>query len=90
MVQDWMGKLARLAGAVLLVTLACGAVQAEAWWDAKWTARRKVAFDLSDKGAAIKESLTEVPVLVRLHSGNFSFASAKKDGSDLRFMGSED
>jgi len=90
MVHDWMKKLAALAGAVLLVTMTLGAVRAEAWWDAKWTARRKISFDLSDKGAAIKESLTEVPVLVRLHSGNFSFSSAKKDGSDLRFLSSDD
>jgi biopolymer transport protein ExbB len=83
-------KLAVVAGAVLLLTMAAGAVRAEAWWDAKWTARRKIAFDLSDKGAAIKENVSEVPVLVRLHSGNFSFASAKKDGSDLRFLGADD
>ena len=90
MAHHCIRRLAGMAGAVLLMTLVLGAVRAEAWWDAKWTARRKIAFDLSDKGAAIKESLTEVPVLVRLHSGNFSFASAKKDGSDLRFIGSDD
>ena len=74
---------------VLLATVLCAA-KAEAWWDEKWTARRKVSFDLSDKGAGIKEDLTELPVLVRLHSGNFSFAAAKKDGSDLRFIGADD
>ena len=90
MVHDWMKRVAQVAGVALLATMVLGAVRAEAWWDAKWTARRKIAFDLSDKGAGIKESLTEVPVLVRLHSGNFSFSSAKKDGSDLRFMGADD
>ncbi|HBG04801.1 MAG: flagellar motor protein MotA [Geobacteraceae bacterium GWC2_58_44] len=90
MVHDWTRRLARVAGAVLLMTLVLGAVKAEAWWDEKWTARRKIAFDLSDKGAGIKENLTELPVLVRLHSGNFNFSSAKKDGSDLRFIGGDD
>jgi biopolymer transport protein ExbB len=90
MVHDWMRRLATMAGAALLLTLVLGATRAEAWWDTKWTARRKIAFDLSDKGAGIKENLSEVPVLVRLHSGNFSFAAAKKDGSDLRFLGPDD
>jgi len=90
MVHDWMGRLARTAAAALLMTVVLGAVQAEAWWDEKWKARRKIGFDLSEKGAAIKDNLTELPVLVRLHSGNFSFSSAKKDGSDLRFIGADD
>lgn len=90
MVHDWMRRLAKTAGAVLLMTVVLGAVRADAWWDAKWTARRKVAFDLSDKGAGIKESLTDAPVLVRLHSANFNFSAAKKDGSDLRFIGADD
>lgn len=83
-------RMTGIAAAALLLTMVLGAVRAEAWWDAKWTLRRKVAFDLSDKGASIKENLTDVPVLVRLHSGNFNFAAAKKDGSDIRFIGADD
>jgi biopolymer transport protein ExbB len=90
MVHDWMRKLATTAGAVLLMTMVLGAARADAWWDAKWTARRKIAFDLSDKGAGIKEGVSDLPVLVRLHSGNFNFSAAKKDGSDLRFIGADD
>ena len=90
MKRNLLGRVARTAAAVLVATMALGAVKAEAWWDSKWTARRKIAFDLSDKGGAIKESLTELPVLVRLHAGNFSFSSAKKDGSDLRFLAADD
>jgi len=90
MLRDRWKKLLLMTGAVLLLSTVLGAVRAEAWWDAKWTARRKVAFDLSEKGAGIKEGLTELPVLVRLHAGNFSFSTARKDGSDLRFIGADD
>lgn len=90
MFKDRMGRVARFCAALLLLSALLGAARAEAWWDEKWTARRKIAFDLSDKGAGIKESLTEVPVLVRLHSGNFTFSAAKPDGSDLRFLAADD
>jgi biopolymer transport protein ExbB len=63
---------------------------AHAWWEGKWQQRKKIQFDASSKGADIKENLTDVPVLVRLHTGNFSFSSAKPDGSDLRFVSSDD
>jgi biopolymer transport protein ExbB len=79
-----------MAALILLLTLVSGVTRADAWWDKKWQFREKVSFDLSDKGAAIKENLTDVPVLVRLHGGNFQFANAKKDGSDLRFVSADD
>ncbi|MGD0883687.1 MAG: DUF2341 domain-containing protein [Thermodesulfovibrionales bacterium] len=63
---------------------------AHAWWDGKWKERKKIQFDASSKGADIKENLTDVPLLIRLHTGNFSFSSAKPDGSDLRFVSADD
>jgi biopolymer transport protein ExbB len=63
---------------------------AHAWYDGKWQHRVKVQFDASLTGANIGENLTDVPVLVRLHTGNFSFADAKPDGSDLRFVSADD
>jgi biopolymer transport protein ExbB len=90
MVRVGLNKLAGMVGLVLLLTFVSGVGRADAWWDAKWQYRAKVSFDLSDKGAAIKENLTDVPVLVRLHAGNFQFANAKKDGSDLRLVSSDD
>lgn len=63
---------------------------AHAWWDGKWRQRKEIKFDASSRGADIKENLAAVPVLVRLHTGNFSFSSAKADGSDLRFMSADD
>ena len=63
---------------------------ANAWWDGKWKQRKKIQFDTSPKGADIKENLSDVTVLVRLHTGNFTFSNAKADGSDLRFVGADD
>jgi biopolymer transport protein ExbB len=64
--------------------------EAHAWWDGKWQQRKKVQFDASPKGADIKENLSDVPVLVRLHTGNFTFSNAKEDGSDIRFIDADD
>ncbi len=63
---------------------------AHAWWDGKWQKRQKIQFNASSAGADIKENLTDVPVLVRLHTGNFSFSGVKADGSDIRFISADD
>jgi biopolymer transport protein ExbB len=63
---------------------------AHAWWDGKWHQRMKIQFDASAKAAGIQESLNDVPVLIRLHTGNFSFSGAKEDGSDIRFVSGDD
>jgi biopolymer transport protein ExbB len=73
-----------------LLLLAIGARQANAWWDGKWQFRKKVGFDTAAGGGNVKDSLSEVPVLVRLHSGNFDFGNAKEDGADIRFVSSDD
>lgn len=79
-----------LSALVVSFSLLLGATSADAWWDGKWEKRRKVSFDTTDKGAAIADNLAEIPVLVRLHSGNFAFEAAKDDGADIRFVGSDD
>ena len=67
-----------------------GVPKAQAWWDGKWKERKKIQLDASPKGADIKDNLTDFPVLIRLHAGNFSFSNAKADGSDLRFISADD
>ncbi len=83
-------RLMGITGAVLLFTLAAGISRADAWWDKKWQYRQKIAFDTTEKGANIKENVTDAPILVRLHAGNFAFANAKNDGSDIRFVSADD
>lgn len=63
---------------------------ARAWWADGWVNRAKVILDASPSGAAITEPIGRAPVLLRLHAGNFDFASAAEDGSDLRFVASDD
>jgi biopolymer transport protein ExbB len=55
---------------------------AEAWWDKAWTGRKS----LDVKPSAAGRPTGAVPVLVRLHEGNFPFAALKEDGSDLRVV----
>ena len=88
----WRSASARMiiAGAAMLMLSLLVAPDAHAWWDAKWQQRKKIQLDASTKAADITENLNDVPVLIRLHTGNFSFSSAKADGSDVRFVSSDD
>lgn len=54
-----------------------------------WAHSRPLKFDTSTTGGDIKEAVSQLPVLVRLHSGNFTFVDAKPDGSDLRFFAAD-
>jgi biopolymer transport protein ExbB len=63
---------------------------AAAWWNADWPDRMKITADASPKGANITEPVGRTQILVRLHSGNFNFATAKEDGTDLRFVAGDD
>lgn len=71
----------------LLLCLAFTPTLASAWWNNDWQSRKELIIDASITGADIKETLTDFPVLVRLHSGNFSyFSELAENGKDLRFM----
>jgi biopolymer transport protein ExbB len=57
---------------------------------AGYTIRKKITLDTTSAGGAIGDSIGTVPVLIRLHDGDFQFASAKDDGSDIRFIAGDD
>jgi len=63
---------------------------ARAWWNGDWSQRARLTLDAGANGADLKSPLSQFPVLVRLHSGNFDFTKAKLDGSDLRFVSGDD
>ena len=80
----------KLAGALLLLLSLPTAVHA-AWWNNDWNFRKEITFDLTPSGANVPGTPTDVPILVRLHLGNFAyFNDTKPDGSDLRFVASDD
>lgn len=66
------------------------ATVAEAWWNEEWQYRKTIHFDTSPTGADIQENLADVPILIRLHSGNFNFVNAKENGEDIRFVKGDD
>lgn len=60
---------------------------AYAWWDNNWTSRKQLTVDASATGADIKDTLADVPVLLRLHAGNFGFfTELGENGKNLRLM----
>ncbi|MBT9456489.1 MAG: DUF2341 domain-containing protein [Burkholderiaceae bacterium] len=79
----------------VLISLAFAAAtvlpsSAHAWWSKDWTQRTRITLNTSAQGLETKEPASNVSVAVRLHSGNFDFAAAKEDGSDLRLLAGDD
>jgi len=82
-----MRKLVVFGLALVLVSFA---TLVRANWNADWKQRAKISLNTGPDGAPIASTVDGAPVLVRLHSGNFSFVDAKPDGSDLRFIAADD
>src|SRR5215510_10006172 len=81
-------KVFRAALALLLLATP---LVSQAWWNEDWKFRKELSFDLTPAGADIAGTASDVPVLIRLHIGNFNyFADTKPDGGDLRFLAADD
>jgi biopolymer transport protein ExbB len=64
---------------------------AGSWWNNDWNFRKEVGLDLSPTGADVPGAVEDVPVLLRLSIGNFSyFNDTKPDGSDFRVLAGDD
>src|SRR6202012_1351446 len=50
----------------------------------------QITVDAGPKGGALPGDAGRIPLLVRLHDGNFKFTDAKDDGSDIRFVAGDD
>ncbi len=88
-----MSVFARLKKGVAGTLLAAAATvafasPAHAWWEADYSYRTKI--NLNTQAAGVTGEVARAPVLIRLHSGNFSFKDVKPDGSDLRFVAGDD
>lgn len=70
---------------ILLLNLFCSN-DVNAWWNENWNYRKQLTFDNSQQS----ENLIDFPVMVKLTSNNFDFSKAKTDGSDIRFVSSND
>jgi len=75
--------------AMLLLLCWATVATAQSWWNDDWQYRRKISINTTASGADIKESLMDVPILIRLHMGNFDFSEAQAEGSDIRFVSSD-
>lgn len=73
----------KLLGLIIFLMLP---LLAQANWNDAWTARNKVLIKSTEVTAPVMQAV----IPVRLHTGNFSFADAKPDGSDLRFIAADD
>ena len=49
-----------------------------------WKHKQKTLLNTTAEGVELKQGATQLPLALRLHTGNFAFAEAKPDGSDLR------
>jgi biopolymer transport protein ExbB len=75
----------------LLALLLPVAASAGSWWNGDWKYRKEIDLDLSPTGANITGTPQNVPVLIRLSLGNFSyFNDTKPDGSDFRLIAGDD
>lgn len=64
---------------------------AHAWWNNDWGFRKKITLDVQQLQQSGVKPVAEGLVLVRLHTGNFSFfADLGEKGKDLRFMAADD
>lgn len=62
-------------------------ILALAWWNDDWSSRRQISVDAAATGADIQETLSDFPLLIRLHAGNFGyFAELADNGRDVRFL----
>jgi len=63
---------------------------ANAWWQEDWHYRKQLSVDTTPQGAAINNSLGRSAMLVRLHTGNFTFDGVNETGADIRFVAADD
>ena len=75
---------------LIAAMLAVPAVAMAAFGNGEWEGRKKIVFDTAAPGVELKEAVAQLPVPVRLHTGNLDFARVKADGSDLRVVAADD
>jgi len=75
-----------LLGLIFVLCLVSFISPSLAWWNDSWQYRRNITIDNSGNS----NDLTNYQILVVLNSSNFDFSKANSDGSDIRFIDSDD
>lgn len=76
---------------LLLLLILLNPLTAQAWWNEGWEYRKQLTIDTTAAGANISGDLRNVPVLVRLHTGNFGyFLDIQPKAEDIRFVAGDD
>ncbi len=83
-------RTARVIFALLASLMAMAATPAQAWWNKDWNYRKPVAVDTTASGVNVSGAIGRTVVLVRLHSGNFTFTEALDNGADIRIVDGDD
>ncbi len=77
--------------AILTLLAAAWPAQLHAWWNEDWSFRKEVTLDAGAPELGLEEGVADVPVLLRFHSGNFSyFFDVKEGAADLRVVAGDD
>jgi len=69
---------------VVICLLFLTSVASASWWNVSWKYRREITI------TNVNETLTDYQILVELNSSNFNFSHAQENGSDIRFIASDD
>ncbi|MGE8638878.1 MAG: DUF2341 domain-containing protein [Achromobacter sp.] len=77
---------------MLLLTVLAGVLPsaANAWWQPDWQYRKQITVDSTAQGMPLGGSAGRTPLLVRLHTGNFTFDGINEKGADIRFVAADD
>lgn len=77
--------------ALIATCLLVASANSFAWWNADWAYRKAVTLDTTPAGANIPSDLGDVPVLLRLHTGNFThFLDLAEGGADISLVAGDD
>jgi biopolymer transport protein ExbB len=60
------------------------------WWNQDFSFRKAITVDTTAKGGNVTTAVGRTPLLVRLHSGNFTFDGVSESGADVRFVAADD
>lgn len=77
---------------MILLGLLLQSAWASAWWNDEWAFRKQIQVDVSGlPKTAADGTPVALPVVVRLHAGNFQyFGDMQPDGKDLRFLAADE